>query len=279
MRRVLSLLVLLVTVGAFGGPIIPSNNVAGRLARGCYSHYTFDEAIGINVTSSNAYFGSTVSDSNGNVRMEVYGPSQSATSVLGNATRFVAAESDTMNLRYLLDGVVHEKFATAFTPFSLSCWIKWAGGGGVLPRVFQQESDGGGAAHLGWVAFDPSSNDALIWRYYDGDTTNYAQWLNKNLVNSLRDSNWHHIVAVYDGAPDAIFPQGMVLYCDTNANQSNSGRVGAMNTGGDILFTRFGDSSANTWDGYYDEFRFYDRALSSDEIGRLYNEGAGYGKY
>jgi len=80
---------------------------------------------------------------------------------------------------------------------------------------------------------------------------------------ALVDDVWFHYVVTYDGTSDA-----MILY--RNGAQVASGTAPAF-TDQTLFVGGFTAASGNFWDGYLDDVRVYDYALSSDQILALYN--------
>jgi hypothetical protein len=94
------------------------------------------------------------------------------------------------------------------------------------------------------------------------------------------DNNWHHCAFVYDETTS-----GLSFYLDNNLigtkTWAEHGALGIVNE--KINAMRIGcgpqgstsDESdnwlASTWKGGLDQFRMYDKALTADEIGELYN--------
>jgi len=82
--------------------------------------------------------------------------------------------------------------------------------------------------------------------------------------NSINDGNWHFIVATYDGT-------NTILYVDASAGSPSS------NYSSNRVATK-----VNLGNGYYagfagsiDEVGIWSRAISSDEVAELYNDGDG----
>ncbi len=81
-------------------------------------------------------------------------------------------------------------------------------------------------------------------------------------------SEWHMVTAVYDGSRVRIYRDGVVVA----VSGSETGNLPSSN---DVL--EIGDWSGgglNNFDGLFDDIRIYNRALSADEIKRLYKIGA-----
>jgi len=90
---------------------------------------------------------------------------------------------------------------------------------------------------------------------------------------TLADGNWHHLVIVVDSTQGAspIYLDNV----DISANYTNWGLTGSPNfaTIGDITF---GAPEGGLNGGVsLDDFRFYDKALSTEEVAAIYNSGNG----
>ncbi|MBU0660889.1 prepilin-type N-terminal cleavage/methylation domain-containing protein [Patescibacteria group bacterium] len=83
-------------------------------------------------------------------------------------------------------------------------------------------------------------------------------------VDRINDTDWHHVVALYDGEAMKIYIDNQELASlETNGNiqsRTNDVRIGSQN------------DTLNEFDGLLDTIRIYDRAVSLEEIDALYNE-------
>ena len=95
---------------------------------------------------------------------------------------------------------------------------------------------------------------------------------------SLSTDKWHHLVVVSDGSSYSIYvdgsPEALTVtsgsnqgdwFGDTTVAETDKSTIGAM---------MFDGSMTNFIDGIIDDVRIYDRALSAQEISRLYDLGA-----
>jgi len=78
-------------------------------------------------------------------------------------------------------------------------------------------------------------------------------------AHGMSTNNWYHLVAVYDGTSMKIYKNGTVL----SGSTSFSGTIGTNSLNVNIG-QRVDDSYR--WNGYIDDFRIYNRALSASEI-------------
>lgn len=93
-------------------------------------------------------------------------------------------------------------------------------------------------------------------------------------ISSVVDGNLHHIAAVYDGSAIAVYVDGTLRGSTAYSgglfsNVNTILRVGASSSGGAI---------AAYFKGLIDDVRIYNRALSADEVKRLYNSNV-YSRY
>ena len=103
--------------------------------------------------------------------------------------------------------------------------------------------------------------DELSFVFYAGDWR-YTRTVDLN----LQVNTWYHVVVVFDETIDKVY-----FYINgslqTEADQT-------YNMTADEGLLRIGDSGASEfWDGLIDEVRVYNRALTADEVKRLYNMG------
>jgi len=152
--------------------------------------------------------------------------------------------------------------------FTIAMWVKWANGQGALARLVQMGNDnkeslvilgGGGASDSG-----PSANVAYF-TVFASSTGADADSFDIRAPGVFEGGNWHHIVAIYDGSD-------MLLYID--------GKVVAQKTIGDVkLFAVEGDplvigcrppNMDRTFNGVVDDVRMYNKALSAEDVRKLY---------
>ncbi|RMD66488.1 hypothetical protein D6817_04000, partial [Candidatus Pacearchaeota archaeon] len=84
--------------------------------------------------------------------------------------------------------------------------------------------------------------------------------------NRLDDTNWHHLVGVYDGSNVKLYVDGVLQsqiasLTGTIERQNNVLKIGALGSG-------------RLWNGLIDEFAVWQRALSETEIQQLYSQGS-----
>ena len=152
--------------------------------------------------------------------------------------------------------------------FTIAMWVKWADGQGALARLLQLGNDnkesivilgGGGASDSG-----PSAN-VVFFTVFASSTGTEADASTVKAPGAFEGGKWRHIAAIYDGSD-------ILLYVD--------GEVVGKNTIGDVkLFAVEGNPLAigcrppnmdRTFNGVVDDVRMYDRALSAEDVRKLY---------
>jgi hypothetical protein len=87
-------------------------------------------------------------------------------------------------------------------------------------------------------------------------------------VRAINDGQWHHVLAVYDSAI------GHKIYIDGVVDKSDSNILTAVAQSASADNANIGRrADGNTFNGLIDDVRIYNRALSPDEIKRLYTMG------
>jgi hypothetical protein len=147
--------------------------------------------------------------------------------------------------------------------FTFSAWIKKTDQ--VEAGIFGSSNQCGGGYACFYVAIDPDAADDGRWAVYDGN-----EW-REDTTKNYEDNQWHHIAATYNQTT-----QELKLYEDGINNQNYSG-VDTTYTSTDttVQIGRLGVVGTPFWpySGLIDDVRIYDRALTPDEIQRLYQIG------
>lgn len=137
------------------------------------------------------------------------------------------------------------------------------------------------SSHLGGIIGNTvSGNGVILLNVGTPDNLNYGitrvgfDDVSGQDFGSLQIGNWQHVMITYDGTMASLYHNGI--------NITNS-RVGALlPTISNNVGLAVGDSSSNRgwfFDGLIDEVRVYQKALSSDEVGELYQLSAFGGDY
>jgi hypothetical protein len=100
----------------------------------------------------------------------------------------------------------------------------------------------------------------------DGSTRSYFQF------NTILNSNiWYNLLFTYNGSQMIIYTNGLIAGTTNSSLKIATNNV-PVTIGSSVYFT---DSFNTVFDGTLDDVRIYNRALSSDEILKLYNGGYG----
>jgi len=146
--------------------------------------------------------------------------------------------------------------STDFTgDFSLVAWAK-SGGPAEHRRIISRRSGGG--------------CEVYFLRYRNNNVAQLAitEDCTQNSVDgttNLSDNTWHHVVGIRRGNFLEIYVDGVL------ENDQSGVQTGSINPAAPFFIGTEG--AVEFWNGLIDEVRIYDRALSSDEIKRLYNMG------
>lgn len=219
---------------ALGGSIPAS----AQLNVGLKAHWTFSG--GTNDMSGNGHDGTIV------------GTVVPATDRAGNAGCAVAFPGDSSRVDVPFDGDFDIAPTGAFT---LSLWYQ--GGtpdGGDLEWLFRKRN---------FPTFYHSWNYGLALYdlnrglYFGGDD----QSLWSNVIPNIPDPTWHNLVGVYSNGIHQLWLDNVLQASDSNQtlflSQSDQGI-----------------SMGETFTGLVDDIRFYDRALTTSEVGLLFAESA-----
>ena len=136
-----------------------------------------------------------------------------------------------------------------------------------------------------WVKTSQSAQEAIVCK--DGDSSDYPNYCIDFLSGTIRlfgyegssgkglavaskdisDNEWHHIVGTFDGVDN------WNIYVDVTATGSATEAASLTTTNKPLLIGDRAMRASMEYNGSIDEVRFYNRALSTDEITALYNNG------
>jgi len=125
---------------------------------------------------------------------------------------------------------------------TLSAWIK---------GTFNNNWDPIIAKGLDWQLTKGMGDEAVFFCLGIGYVTGLA---------NINDNEWHHVAGVYDGSK-------LYLYVDGGVDASKSAS-GSLNVSASDVY--IGGSPSASFNGFVDDVRIYDRALSADEVEALY---------
>jgi hypothetical protein len=119
-----------------------------------------------------------------------------------------------------------------------------------------------GTFNSSWDPIIAKGYDWMLSRGMGDEATFFCAGLASFLFGSanINDNQWHHIVAVYDGAQMRLYVDGKL---DASQTASGSLNVSSANV-------YIGGSPSQSFNGLIDDVRIYDRALSDHEIDVLY---------
>ena len=146
-------------------------------------------------------------------------------------------------------------------PVSISLWIKTSD----TTAVFRDPFAGGNAGlHNNFLALQLNTTQKLILNAkHDGSNGTITSALNYN------DGIWHHVVGLWRSTIDReLYADGISI--GTSAVDIggfptlDTAYIGAININGSII---------QHFPGIIDDVRIYNRALTPNEIGRLYDVG------
>lgn len=138
-------------------------------------------------------------------------------------------------------------FPDGLSPRSISVWAKSTTTDNGYRIIFSY-----GEASNNSAMFIGQNNTQLIGGGYGNDIQIQDFWQN---------NEWHHIVLTYDGTSATIYADGMELY---RADKSWNLSLSKFFVGNQI------NMSNEYWNGWIDDLRVYDKALSAGEVSDLY---------
>jgi hypothetical protein len=156
------------------------------------------------------------------------------------------------------DYVIKNPMSPALFPnITISTWIKPS----VAPSGVSNNRAVNVASSDAWVGI--TSSGVVVSNIYDGSNHNLNSITSGNIVGK-----WTHVVLVSDSTSQKLY---------INGQYDNSNSVGALNWEGDSRFQIGGisDNAPYDFNGQIDETRIYNRALSPDEIKKLYEWAPG----
>jgi len=141
-------------------------------------------------------------------------------------------------------------------PYSFSFWFRSSVGNGT-PVSFGSNSSGN-AVLLYYQGGSGSGSSQLRLGRWGGDILTSSVTINVD--------TWYHIVLTYDGST-------VKLYVNNNVDSY----TGTLSPNGDAFYIS-GIAGAQLWTGEIDSFGFWNKVLSSTEVGELYGNGGSTAK-
>ena len=153
--------------------------------------------------------------------------------------------------------------------YSVSLWFLHDGGGYTGPQYGHKILDKTSYYHDWFISLYPvgatggtgaigmSANEDGKFRAMNDDSHNYM------------DNQWHHLVVVRDGVNGEFWIDGVMKSSCTNM-------ISITSTSDLCVGNSFSDDGYQcvSWSGMLDEVQIYDRALTTNEVADLYEEGA-----
>ena len=177
-------------------------------------------------------------------------------------------------------------------PFTISAWIKRAGNGtgqvghGIVTKAAQASStDSPFEGYALWFggSGDTQQRRVSFYLYRNISGIQQLRVQSTNLVFATTDTDWHNIVATYDGSSNL---SGVKIYVDGSSIDIELEASDTLSPGMDITTSTslsigsfINNAQANTifypFDGNMDEVAIWTKSLSAAEVAASYNSGAG----
>lgn len=249
MRCLITLFLALLTLQAFAAnpQRVRRVGVPKLLRDGLVSYWAFDESSG------------NAADLMDNCPLTNYNAAPRVTGFVNNGTSGWDGTSNS----YL--GTVSAKLNLS-KPFSVSAWVLFN-----LDAVRQAI----------WVAYDSPADKYRAFCWFYGDTTKKVafgtspdgsapgiEYLYNSDDYTVTSNVWQHIVCTWDGVQKC-------LYINSQKTSSACSLVYSNNAPLRIGSSYYGSSYIYGWRGAIDEVGYWNRALSSSEVSRLYANGHG----
>jgi len=259
------------TVSIFVDGVLQNSTAAGTIY---YDNLGTDRAaIGRNGEFSNAYFNGSIDE------VAIYNRSLTAAEVLAHynsgRAKFVewnssgksgsALNFDGKSRNYLVvPGSNSAASPLAITgALTMAVWVKFNGSG--TEAQIMGRGAAGWNGNYGYRIWRDGSNNRIIFDLHNATTTTPAI-----SATTLADTNWHFIVATWDGTMNA---NGMKIFLDGALDRQAAAIIPSIGQP-NYNFT-IGDSSRGDqpFNGSIDEAAVYNRSVSAAEVASLYAAG------
>jgi hypothetical protein len=165
------------------------------------------------------------------------------------------------------DKVVHDNTDVgALTEITVSLWLNTIAAAKLKFQGLVSKGDPSGYEDFVLFRGKTLSNPNKIGVYF---VTESGHSGNNYITSTINDGNWHHIVWTWD-----VSDGGWELYAD-GVRENFGTRTGTDldDTDNEIRFGAYKSTYGDYFNGKIDEVRIYNRALSEQEVKRLYNMG------
>lgn len=125
-------------------------------------------------------------------------------------------------------------------------------------------SNGGGASASDGTDLVLVTDNDLVWAAVSGD----PDWSSIASNFSLNDNQWYHAVGTWDGTTDS---GAVEMYIDGISHGTSTASSTLGTASKEFLLGRLFSSSSFNHNGFIDDIRVYDRALSATEVRALYD--------
>lgn len=142
---------------------------------------------------------------------------------------------------------------------SASIWIKPNNGADQAIAINKGDSSGG--VNNVWDIIGNDSGGNYRFSYQDGSTE-------LGVVTADLIGSWHHLVGVYEQGV------GVTGYVDGSKVGSDTGNISGWSSSRDLIIGGGSNNTNSDFDGEFDDARIYNKALSSNEVSNLYNNGS-----
>jgi hypothetical protein len=228
-----------------------TGHVAAQLQNGLAGYWSFDEGRG-----------TTAGDSSGNGN----------TGTLMNGPTWVSGKSGTALSFDGADDYVEIPEAQSLnlsSALTVSAWINNQASADSSPSQDQYRI----IASKGWAS-DNSGSWTLAWRINDGSLFFFAgRATSYRYVSYAYDNSqagtWHLVTAVLDNGNISLYQDGVLQAGPVGIDSS---KIRTDTSPILIGSSPVSNNWLHNWNGFIDEFRLYNRALSADEIASLYQQ-------
>jgi hypothetical protein len=131
------------------------------------------------------------------------------------------------------------------------------------------------APQSGWITILSKSNESYALQLQNGNMPRFTiydgGWRSVNADNTIQQNTWYHFAATFDG-------ENVRIYVDGNLqnDQNTAGQIRSSNLPLYLAHNSGAASEDRYFDGMMDEFKIFDKALTSEQVSTLYdNENSG----